>query len=539
MRFFTHVLKYILFISIFQLCFTSTTLAAIPTKLIYIPLDDRPVCLKYSVDAVTAAGYQVITPPLNLISSYNSAGDPEGLWLWLQKNSRDATHLIIAADSLIYGGTVPSRTHKLKPDVISERINRLKILKTKFPKLNIYCFSSLMRSPRQSYGGVEPSYYEDYGPDLFRLGELFDQDDMYGYDILVRNEIANIIELMPPEYYNDWFQRRHKNLVAHAQLLDLAREKLFAYYIIGKDDNAKPSQTNLEERKLLKETANISTGYFQILPGIDQLGILLLTRAINDTNHIQPTIYPLYSEGSGARTVPLYTNQSVGESVNNQILAIGGLPAADLYTADLLLAINTPFDGIIRESIYPTNTRFSSPGNKKLAAQIKQLVENDNHIALADIAYSNGSDNGFMNELYKKDNLILSLTAYSGWNTADNSIGSAIALGLLAKKTPLENKNKIIKTRILDDWYYQSNTRLQLKKILGEKSPYIYYLGEEKQKISQLLQENMMEFNKNYPDLKIDHFTAEFPWNRLFEVYVEVIYQNNANQQKVMKKTKN
>ena len=63
-----------------------------------------------------------------------------------------------------------------------------------------------------------------------------------------------------------------------------------------------------------------------------------------------------------------------------------------------------------------------------------------------------------MNEFANRGNLE-KLTAYNGWNTADNTIGFAIAQGILAPQISAEDNALLMRLRLVDDWFYQSNAR--------------------------------------------------------------------------------
>ena len=514
------MLKKFCFSLLFLFFFTSPTNAAIK-KIIYIPIDNRPVCLKYPMEAVQAYDPKlvIVTPPEKIIASRKNQGNPDELWKWLVKNAADADAAVIAADALIYGGLVQSRIHTLSEEEIVQRVYRLKKLKDTNPKMKIYCFTSLLRSPRQSFGDVEPPYYEKYGPWFFRIGELTDLQELHGPNILDITEMNNYKELIPEKYYDDWFSRRDKNLKAHMEMIKLSEDKFFHYYAIGKDDNAPFSQTHMEARKLSEASSNLSVARFQIVPGIDQIGILLLMRALNESTWAQPYVYTVYSSGRGPLTIPLYSDQPVNESISIQIITAGAIPSSDPQKADLILAVNTPEDGINKESIAPENAPFASFANKQFIEEIKTLSKKKS-VALADIAYANGSDNGFMKEMAKQKALY-SLAAYSGWNTADNSLGYAIALGLMSKKQSAKAVRYFLQTRFIDDWFYQSNVRVLLTKDFKEKRFDIYRLDNQEVYATKFLNTALKQFNEKNDFLITEKFTASFPWNRLFEINID------------------
>ena len=72
-------------------------------RILYIPLDDRPVNLAYTVDTFKKAGVDVVTPPSELLSSASRKGNPDALGKWLQEEGPFAEAAVVAADSLIYG----------------------------------------------------------------------------------------------------------------------------------------------------------------------------------------------------------------------------------------------------------------------------------------------------------------------------------------------------------------------------------------------------------------------------------------------------
>ena len=110
------------------------------------------------------------------------------------------------------------------------------------------------------------------------------------------------------------------------------------------------------------------------------------------------------------------------------------------------------------DSTAPSNQFFASPRDKKYIGELEKFLNNGTRVSLADVTYSNGADNGFMNEFANRGNLE-KLTAYNGWNTADNTIGFAIAQGILAPQISAEDNALLMRLRLVDDWFYQSNAR--------------------------------------------------------------------------------
>ena len=94
----------------------------------------------------------------------------------LVENAPDADAAVISSDALIYGGLVASRTHFFDETTLQARVQRLEMLRERLP-MPLYVYSTLMRTPRASFGNVEPPYYSKIGPAIFRYSELLDKED--------------------------------------------------------------------------------------------------------------------------------------------------------------------------------------------------------------------------------------------------------------------------------------------------------------------------------------------------------------------------
>lgn len=502
--------------------FFSASAQARELTIIYVPLDNRPVCAGYAEATMKAAGCRIIMPDEKYIASNVQNGNPEKVLEWLEKKAPKADAAVISTDSLIYGGLVGSRTHEIPDAVLEQRIKRLKDLKMSLP-IKLYAFSTIMRTPRASKGRVEPPYYSSVGPTIFAYSELLDKKDQ---GKLAPSEALLMQALernLPKSQLGDWLERREKNFDVNEELLKLACSNKFHYFAIGKDDNAQLSSTHMEARRLSRMTIGIPDETFQIIDGVDQLGLLLLARAYNEAKGLKPSVYPMYSEGVGPGTLPQYSDSRLQDSVPQQIIAAGGSVASSAAGADLVLALNTPDNGIVQDSTADSNKFFASPANKRFIEAIGRQLNAGSRVSLADISYSNGADNGFMNMLARTDSLDR-LAAYNGWNTADNAIGYAIAQGMLSSSMPAAKISQLKKQRLIDDWYYQSNARRFISDELEKhnREDMKYDLGAAHSAILQQVTADCRKLSSSYAATEGAKFTLSFPWNRLFEVDVEL-----------------
>ena len=499
------------------------------TALLFIPLDNRPVCFSYPVKVMEAAGYKIYTPPEKLLATRTAPADTEKLWKWLESRAEKVDAAVISTDALIYGGLVASRTHSMSMPELEAKVRRLQNLRMD-KDTRLYGFSTLMRTPRESYGNVEPAYYSNVGPAIFRYSQLSDKSDLHAETLLEDFEVGAFERNLAKAHLKDWLDRRNKNMEINHQLAMLTRVGRFEYFAIGKDDNAPLSHTHMEARKITLNNGYISDESFQILPGVDQLGLLLLTRAANALSRKSPTVYPMYVEGVGPKTIPQYSDLPLGKSVPEQVIAAGGKIVYSPDAADVVLAINTPADGTMYDSTNLSNSYYASPANKRYIVNLGKMLERGVNISLADVAFSNGGDNGFMNEMSLRG-FTEKLSAYNGWNTADNTVGFAIAQGMLAPQIAKDKQLMLMRERILDDWYYQSNARRIITDELekNRKEAYKYALNEMMPKIKKQAMDIISRLAVNYDITAGTKFDVVFPWNRLFEVDIVKLQQNKGN----------
>lgn len=66
------------------------------------------------------------------------------------------------------------------------------------------------------------------------------------------------------------------------------------------------------------------------MTGLDEVGLLVLTRAVNELENYKPYVYIKYASGYGGATVPTYSDESIDNTLTSQITAIGGIRTYDL-----------------------------------------------------------------------------------------------------------------------------------------------------------------------------------------------------------------
>ncbi len=500
-------------------------------KILFVPHDGRPISDHQTADVVRKLGYEVVVPPQEMLGGRDDLGDPEKLWAWTEKNIQGVKAAVVSADSMIYGSLVASRKHNYEQGQLEARAARFAQLRQANPGLKIYVFGSIMRTPSSgaNAGSEEPDYYLTYGSDIFRYTVLADREESGGITAQEKAEKDALLKAIPAQYLQDWMGRRAKNFAVNHQLIDLDRTGTFDYMILGKDDNAPFSQTHKESRALTKYGADLGATKFQAMTGIDEMGMLLLTRAVNDMTHTVPFIHVSYNKGVGGATIPAYSDERIDTSIHSAILAAGAMQVAAPDRADLVLLVNTNPDGHTYDANGLDNewmnTRQPKDGTMYFADKVNAAVDQGLPVAVADIACANGADNALMEQL-KKKGLLFKLRAYAGWNTATNSSGFVLGEGMLASRMTDDARDQLLLNRYLEDWGYQVNVRTMIhKQFEWLRSDQLYstmgrHQAAAEARVTSLLRQFAEE---NLPPFDgLQQLQVTFPWSRGFEVSIEL-----------------
>lgn len=507
--------------------------------IVFIPHDNRPISDVETADTIRQLGYKVVVPPDELLGSKSNLGDSDKLWQWLEDNTTvphkkdkkppykplpGIKAVVLSGDALIYGSLVGSRKHNFSQEELLERVKKFQEFKDSHPKVPMYVFSSIMRTPRtgEASGTEEPGYYFSYGTDIFRYTALKDKEEVEGLTKREKKEMKFLTEFLPQEAIDDWMSRRSKNLAVNKAMIDLAKTGTFSYFCLGRDDNAPYSQTHRESRWLNEYGRELGKTRFNNMAGIDEFGMLLLARAVNDLDSVMPFVYVRYNMGEGERVVPSYSDEAIDKTIRSHVIMAGGVYVTTPSRADLVLLVNTNPNGETYEANDASNTEKSRFSTRYFINMLEEELAEGRLVGIADIAYANGSDNALMAALRDKD-LLFRLQAYSGWNTPTNSTGFVLGQGMLMPRMSDESRKRLLYTRYLDDWGYQANVRQNLSATLG------YFKGrgdggnlnEKRARTEASATLRMQTFARwnlpNFVDVK--QIKVTMPWNRLFECY--------------------
>ena len=167
------------------------------SKIVFIPLDERPCNYIYPDYIGRMSGLELSMPPKEILGDFKKEADVEAVWEWTKGQVKGASHLVVSMDMLLYGGIVPSRLHHLPQAVCAERLERLKEIKKLEPGIQIYGFQLITRAPARDGSGEEPDYYEDYGYRIFRYGVIRDKESVKAASLEELEELETICREVP------------------------------------------------------------------------------------------------------------------------------------------------------------------------------------------------------------------------------------------------------------------------------------------------------------------------------------------------------
>src|SRR5437867_11009148 len=80
------------------------------SRIILIPLDNRPASGQFAQMIGDIDGAQVQMPPYQLLGRFTSPGNPDAILAWLKsQDMSDVSSIIVSADMILYGGLNAAR----------------------------------------------------------------------------------------------------------------------------------------------------------------------------------------------------------------------------------------------------------------------------------------------------------------------------------------------------------------------------------------------------------------------------------------------
>ncbi|HEX8832790.1 MAG TPA: DUF4127 family protein, partial [Abditibacteriaceae bacterium] len=383
-----------------------------------LPLDDRPCNVRFPQQIAAIGGTQLVTPPYEVLGLFNTPGQPEALQSWIEELPR-LEALIVSVDMLAYGGLVASRRPRVAVEQALANLNILRAFRAARPETPVYAFNILMRLAITMDSDAAVSNYYN----IMRYARLVDEAERFDSAHL-REELAKVTAQIPPAILEEYLAARLRNHTVNGCMIDWLAEGVFDYLLITQEDATEFGLHRREQDALLKYAAEREVqSKMSLHPGADEAALTLLARHWNTGVSFRVQ----WSNLEDAHRIAPFEDRPYDEALVQHVAAMRGelLGEGDESTADFQLFVNAPVGG---------SQKDEEDGARALRAarlmpfvhSLEEAANNNETIALCDVAFPNGADNVLMTELERRG-LLGKIAAFGGWNTAGNTTGTVLA----------------------------------------------------------------------------------------------------------------
>ncbi len=494
-------------------------------RILYLPLDERPCNYRFpELQLPRDAGITLIRPPKALLGEKKRPAAVDEIHTWLDEELPQADRAILSIEMVLYGGLLPSRIHTLTEAELERRLSRFEGILAGARQCGtvVAAFGMIMRTPAYSSSEEEPDYYAEHGAELFTRGYLNDKRTAVELSDDETTRLAAALSALPKWVVDDYDRRRARNLFALGRVVAYLEEGLIARLVLPEDDTASYGYGPQEKRALLDSVRrrNLKSRVLSY-PGADEVGLTMVAAAALRSEGGAPRIHPLFVDERARLIVPKYESRPIGESVLAQIRAVGGEPVERADHADIVTAIYTSappmtdawfqeeVDHEEREALFLDRV-LSSTGTAAPS------------LVVADCAYANGGSTRLVHELEGR-NAWTAVAAYAGWNTCGNTVGTALAAGVLHWRYRDEERRLAnLVYRITDDWIYQSVVRRELSESTVQQSTFAPNARTAADAQARIAAVWTAAFGAGTLPTDPGLSGLRFPWNRLFEVDLDI-----------------
>jgi hypothetical protein len=439
--------------------------------------------------------------------------------------------VVLSTDMIAYGGLIASRTDRSSTNLALKRLAELERLRRTAPNTKFYGFSAVMR--------LAPTATKDTESWMLDLARYAVESEKYRTERTTARAttLRNLKARIPKGEIEKYEAVRTRNVAIQQHLVKLTGTGVFDYLIFGQDD-AQVEGPHVRETLRLKATvAGVGVGsrvYFA--EGIDQHSNILVSRALIDSAGWSPRVRIVFADDDAKRRVAAYESETIDVSLRDQLLVSGATPVGENESFDYSLYVNTPDSSTVRMKVFLDSLRTE--------------VDQGFPVAVADINLGkSGTADPALFNVVTENGRAVRLLAYAGWNTAGNTMGTAIPAAnvyLLARKEqvdPLVREvalRKFVLHRLVNDFEYHTFVRPEAYAMVKQmpNSTKAEASGDDYERLNKYVSEDMKkrlieQFGaqlrgtrfyvgaKQYEIVGLKDVVAFLPWPRAYEVRLE------------------
>ncbi|HZV78413.1 MAG TPA: DUF4127 family protein [Candidatus Binatus sp.] len=484
--------------------------AAADVQLAFVPMDDRPATELFPQQTAAICGAHLLLPPQPLLGHFTQAGDADAIGQWL--SDLDTTSLravVVSADMLAYGGLIASRIAATPLATARARIAVLTRFHQAHPAIPIYVFGTVMRLAPTETPQTEP-YLDALTSFARSAGAQAGTDE--------QTALAGWRAQIPDAAYWDYIGARARDLDIDEMLVRMAAVGDIAWLAVTQDDAGSPDGLQVSDRSALVNAANALDVRGRVFfgPGADEMGMVAVTRAIEDEARWHPQAEIAYSVATGRSAQDPLEDIPVGGTLEAAFRELGLREAG--ARPDIRLAVFAP----------STSAQERSQFVARLAADMRAGTP----VAIVDLSFIDddiAQERAAFEALQAAQAAALP-TSFASWNTTANSAGTALSAGVCAGVATHEGvdtalaRTNFLFDRYVDDYAYRLLVRPGLNAQLRGDGFDTYALGAHAAQAQSQMRAQL------WP-LALDLFDATFagqwdqrelsmylPWQRTFEI---------------------
>ena len=495
-----------------------------------LPLDSRPPCTTFVQELGSLAGFKIVLPPKDIMDKYEQPAKLPAIKTWLQNNLSANDGVLISTDMLTYGGLLHTRLAPLTDEQKNNTLQYLDTLKQSNPGKDFYVYSIIPRLL------VSDQLLPDRWYQWHIMQWTINMDKkMQGvpYD---EKRYKDMQQEIPPELKQKYLDLYGQNALFNNQLIELAEKDNFTGLIIGQDDTMAygfPNRNRLAAEEYFSKAAVPPT--YGVTQGADELGVMDTAAILLSKHEYHPKIFLAFGSPQVKDLLLHFVPDTLEQIALNKIKLLNGQVVDKAADADFVLFIHC--------------------GDKvgvsylNIAKRVQSLMQ-EKPVALVDLSENYDYRECLLLSLVANNTPLGQLLSYAGWNSASNSIGTALAQGsIVTLQSKLLPKDKLPSLyaqnltfnceRFLDDWAYEQKTRYKLKDLQELNGVNVDHTAPHTELVEKfiarelsiyksiLLYGNLRRF-PFYQDEKQAYYLKDFkyqvtlPWERIFEIALKI-----------------
>jgi hypothetical protein len=458
-----------------------------------------------------------------MLGRFTTPGTTTALGLWLAENARVADLCITSIDMLAYGGLVASRTPAVPLDLALKRVRALAALRRVAPRAALYAFGIILRL------GITSVSEDDLAltADLIAYAQLADRvNRLRQFDR--QAEYLATERRIPAEVRKAYRDVRDRNHEVNRALVRLVADDGVDFAVLAQEDAAPVGLHMSEQLALRRRMRELGVEDRVVIhPGADEVAMTLLARWAHQQAGASIRVFPLYTTPDGPEIVALYEDRPLRETVAGHAAAIGMTVVDCEEEADLVVVVHTPVGAQVEIADADPSRPEAVAAAQRAATIVAEKLAAGIPVAVADVAYCNGADPALI-EALGSHGAYARLTAYAGWNTAGNTLGTALPHACLRMLHPDHDEahRRFLFQRLLDDYAYQTVVRQEVNAIVRrdpEMTP--LFLGAHHGAVEEEVRRHLAPLAEglaatHFPGWPLPQLDISLPWPRTFEVEI-------------------